>query len=130
MDKRHINPEDHYSIAPASQAVRCGNTIYVAGQCALDRDLNVLHPGDLVKQTAIAVENVRKVLAACGAGLDDIVKMTTFYVSGGSREDWEVSVRERLRHFTGPGPASTVIPVSALVIPGLVIEIEAIAMID
>ncbi len=130
MDKHHVDPKDHYSLAPASHAVRCGNTIYVTGQCALDRDLNVLHPGDLAKQTAIAMENVRKVLAECGAGLDDIVKMTTFYVSGGAREDWELSVRERFRHFTGPGPASTGIPVPALAIPGLMIEIEAIAVID
>ena len=103
MDKRHVNPDDHYSLAPASHAVRCGNTIYVTGQCALDHDLNVLHPGDLSKQTAIAMDNVRKVLAECGAGLDDVVKMTTFYVSGGARKDWELSVRERFRHFTGAG---------------------------
>ena len=130
MDKRHVSPKDHYSLAPASHAVRCGDTIYVTGQCALDDDLNVLHPGDLAKQTAIAMENVRKVLAACGAGLDDIVKLTTFYVSGGAREDWELSVRERFRHFTPPGPASTGIPVPALAIPGLMIEIEAIAVVD
>ena len=88
MEKHRVNPKDHYSLAPASHAVRCG------------------------------------------AGLDDIVKLTTFYVSGGAREDWELSVRERFRHFTGPGPASTGIPVPALAIPGLMIEIEAIAVID
>ena len=130
MKKRHVNPKDHYSLAPASHAVCCGDTIYVTGQCALDNDLNVLHPGDLAKQTAIAMDNVRKVLAACGAGLDDIVKLTTFYVSGGAREDWELSVRERFRHFSGPGPASTGIPVPTLAIPGLMIEIEAIAAVD
>ena len=55
--------------------------------------------------------------------------MTTFYVSDGSREDWEASVRARFAYFTPPGPASTGIPVPALAIPGLMIEVEVIAVL-
>lgn len=129
MPREVANPRNHYSLSPASHAAKAGNTIYVTGQCALDGDLNVLHPGDLVAQTEIVMSNIAKVLAEFGATMDDVVKMNTFYVSEGQRDDWEASVRARFKHFKVPGPASTGIPVPALAIPGLMIEVEVIAFV-
>ena len=139
MDIQHINPSNHYSIAPASQAVKCGNMIYVSGQCAFedsDRDnpsgvaaLKVIHPGNLARQLPIVMDNLQKVLTECGATMDNVVKIVTYYVSDGSSDDWKLTVEERFRRFSVPGPASSAVPVPRLAAPGLMVEVEAIAVV-
>ena len=113
-----------------SHGVKRGGLIFVGGQVAMDEEGKVLHPGDVVKQTEIAMQNVERVLAGFGARLDDVVKLNRFYVGAGSREDWEVGARAAASYFTEPGPAATGIPVPALAYEGLMVEIEVIAIVD
>ena len=66
-------PISHYA-----NGVKVGDTVYVSGQVALDGDGRLVGPGDVVAQTRQVLENIRRVLAAGGATLDDVVKVTVF----------------------------------------------------
>ncbi|MDA7965633.1 RidA family protein [Ruegeria sp.] len=104
--------------------------IHIGGQVALDSGANVLHPGDMVAQTRIAMDNLSKVLAEFGATLDNVVKVTTFYQGSASAETLHENLLIRSGSYAAPGPATTGIPVPALVYKDMVIEIEAIAVLD
>ena len=108
-----------------SQGIQIGNAIYTSGQVALDSDGNVLGQGDMKAQTRQALENVRSVLEAAGASMADVVKVTV-YVTDISRLGETHEVRPDF--FPDPPPASTGIEVSALAFPGLLVEIEAVAI--
>ena len=66
-------PISHYA-----NGVKVGDTIYVSGQVALDGEGRLVGPGDVVAQTRQVLDNIRRVLAAGGATLDDVVKVTVF----------------------------------------------------
>jgi reactive intermediate/imine deaminase len=104
-----------------------GRLVFVAGQVALDRDGNVVAPGDIEAQTEQVMENIRIALEAAGATFADVVKITN-YVTDASEYPKVAPIRSR--YLVAPYPASALIEVSALLLPGLVIEIEAIAVVD
>ena len=106
-----------------------GTTVYVAGQVALDADGRVVGPGDLRIQTEHVYKNLVRALAAAGARIDDLVKITT-YVVDFKPADRDVIREVRSRFIEGTPPASTLVGVQALVMPELMIEIEGIAVID
>ncbi|MDQ1667544.1 MAG: hypothetical protein QOH75_3575 [Actinomycetota bacterium] len=111
-----------------SNAVRAtaGDLLFVSGQVAWDENGDVVAPGDGPAQARKVFENLSTILTAHGATLDDIVKITVFVTD----LDWfdELSeLRERL--FPSNGPASTIVQVSALVQPELMIEVEAVATV-
>ena len=54
---------------------------------------NVLHPHDVVKQTELAMENIKAVLAGFGATMHDVVMLNRFYVGRGTEADWEQGAR-------------------------------------
>ena len=133
MQREHVWPEGHWDWPiklPYKHGVKCGNMIFVGGQVALDERGNVLHPNDVVEQTRIAMENIEAVLAGFGATMDDVVKITRFYVGRGGREEWETAARIQASYFREPGPAATGIPLPALAYEGMMVEIEVIAMVD
>jgi enamine deaminase RidA (YjgF/YER057c/UK114 family) len=76
------------------------------------------------------MDNVARVLAEFGATLDDVVKVTTFYQGNASAEALHENLLIRSGSYTAPGPATTGIPVPALVYEDMVIEIEVIAMLE
>lgn len=84
----------------------------------------------MVAQTKRAMANVKGVLAEFGATLDDVVKVTTFYQGEASAEALHENLLIRSKSYTVPGPATTGIPMPALVYEQMVIEIEVIAMLD
>jgi reactive intermediate/imine deaminase len=108
-----------------SQGIQIGNAVYTSGQVALDSDGNVVGEGDMKAQTRRALENIKNVLEAADASMGDVVKVTV-YVTDISllAETHEV----RAEFFPDPPPASTGVEVSALAFPGLLVEIEAIAV--
>ena len=110
---------------PMSQGIQIGNTLYTAGQVSLDSDGNVVGEGDMRAQTRQVMENLKKILESAGFSFDDVVKVGV-YVTDISRirEVQEV----RAEYFTDPPPASTGLAISALAFPGLLVEIEAIAV--
>jgi 2-iminobutanoate/2-iminopropanoate deaminase len=112
------------SSAPVSQAVRTGNTIYVSGQIALDADGRLVGKGDPAAQTEQVIQNVIALLEADGASLRDVVKLTVFVTD---MQHLPAILEVRRRHFSEPYPAVSLVEVSRLVNPDLLVEIEAIA---
>ncbi len=129
---RHIRPQGLNNTPAFTQVVaaRGGTTVYVSGQVSWAPDGSVLHPGDLEAQAVQVFENLALALGAAGAGFGDVAKFTVFVV-GLTPEARATISRVRGRYVTGPNPpASTMIGVAALAAPGMVLEIEAIAIVD
>ena len=110
---------------PLAQAKQIGNTIYVSGQVAYDANGQLVGEGDMEAQTRKVFENIRSVLGAADAGLEDIVKINTFITDSSKFMDM---LAARSEIFGNDPPASTAVVVQALAFPGLLIEVEAIAI--
>jgi len=105
-------------------------TIYLAGQVAWDQDRNIVGENDFEAQTRQVFHNVAAALAAAGAGLEDLVKIGIYVVDHDLEKMSTVRrVRDELMAGTTP-PVSTLLGVAALAVPGLMIEIDGIAVID
>ena len=103
-----------------------GRTVYVSGQVAFDAEGNVVGEGDIKLQTETVLEHVKTVVEEAGGSMEDIVKVTVFITDMGLYDD----IHEvRRRYFEEPFPASSMVEVSALIDPRLLIEIEAIAIV-
>jgi len=102
--------------------VLVGDTLYIAGQVGRDEDLNVLEGAEA--QYIQAFENVGRVLRAAGADYDDIVDMVTYHVD---ITDLVNFIPIKNRYIKSDFPAWTGIGVTALAMPGLVIEIKCVA---
>jgi enamine deaminase RidA (YjgF/YER057c/UK114 family) len=104
-------------------------TIYIAGQVAMDSQGNLVGAGDLGAQTEQVMKNLGLALAAAGASFTDVVKITT-YVVDYKPEHRAIISKARTPFFAGrEPPASTLVGISALALPGWMIEIEAIAVV-
>lgn len=112
---------------PSGIEAPTGRTIYVSGQVSMDSEGNVVGEDAIKLQTETVLKNVETVLAEAGGSLDDIVKVTVFIRDMGHYDE----IHEvRRRYFEKPYPASSMVEVSALIDPRLLIEIEAVAVIE
>lgn len=103
-----------------------GRTVYISGQVAMDAEGNIVGEGDAKAQTERVLQNVVAVLEAAGGTLDDVVKVTVFITDMGMYDE----IHEvRRRFFEEPYPASSMVEVSALIEPRLLVEMEAVAVI-
>jgi 2-iminobutanoate/2-iminopropanoate deaminase len=122
--KTNPDPYETFNIA---QAYKAGDFIFISGQAALDLEGNVVGEGDFNAQAVQAFENLRAVLAAGGSGMEKLIKVT-IYVTDMANFESVVTIRER--YFSSPWPADTLVEVSALALPELMIEIEGVALAD
>ncbi len=109
-----------------SRAVRVGNVVHVSGTTATGEDGLPVAPGDLYAQTAYAIQKIGRALEQAGASLDDVVR-TRLYVVDISR--WQEAARAHNEAFGAVRPASTMVEVSRLIDAGLLVEVEAEAVI-
>ena len=101
--------------------------LFISGMTARDKDGNIVGKGDMKAQTRQVMENIKAILEKAGATFDQIVKVTVFITDMGRfKEIHEV----RAQYFKKDYPASTMVQVSGLVSPELLIEIEAFAVLD
>ena len=107
-------------------AVPAGRMIFASGQVARDVDGQLVGPGDIRAQTRKTLQNLQAVLAEAGATMDDVVKVTVFVTN--LSEHFAAIHEVRAEFFAAPYPASTLVEVSRLVDPEMLIEIEAIAV--
>lgn len=127
MAKEIINPPDVVAPRGYSHAIKVGDTIYIAGQVAWDVDGNLVGKGDFEAQARMALENLKRVLAAAGSQMTDIVQMN-YYIR--NLEDF-AKIRNPYREYFGRYfPCQTLTVISSLADPDLLIEIQAIAVID
>lgn len=114
----------HGMVAPG------GELVVVAGQVGADRAGNLVGPGDVVAQTRQAFENVRAVLEAAGSGMRQIVRLQTFLTHAADIEGFMQARKELFPRYFPDGvyPPNTLLVVSRLVVPELLVEIEAMAV--
>jgi len=110
---------------PLAQAKQIGNTIYVSGQVAYSPEGKLVGEGDMQAQARQVYENIKVILAAAGAGMEDIIKINT-YITDQSKFMDMLAVRSEI--FGNNPPASTAVVVAGLAFPGLLIEVEAVAI--
>ncbi len=111
-------------VGPYSQAIESDGWIFVSGQIPLEPETNALVDGEIEAQTARVLANLRAVLAAAGASLDDVVRTTIYLVDLGLFPRVNAVYGE---HFTrDPQPARATVQVAALPL-GAAVEIDAIA---
>ena len=116
---------DPYEPFRLSQGFRVGNLLFVSGQAAIDETGAVVGAGDFDQQAEQTFRNLGRVLEAGGSSLAHVVKVTIFLTD---MANFAKIVELRGRWFTPPWPADTIVEVSALALPELEIEIEAIAV--
>ena len=110
-----------------SHAIKVGNTIYVAGQVAMDEAGNLVGGTDPAAQAEQVYTNLQRVLAAAGANLRDVVKLNTYATD---MRNMRAFREVRQKYFGDHAPASTAVQVVALAQPGLLLEVEAVAVVD
>jgi reactive intermediate/imine deaminase len=118
---------DFYAPFKVAQAYRVGDLIFVSGQASIDDGGNIVGVGDFEAQARQTYKNLDRVLEAGGSDRSKIVKMNV-YIKDMDNFATIMSLREQ--YFTPPYPAETLIEVSALALPELEIEIEAVALAD
>ncbi len=114
-------PIGHYT-----DGVEAGGFLYVSGMLPVDANGDLVGAGDVVRQTEQSLDNIAKVLRDAAATFDDVVRLGVYLLNMADRP---AVTAVRLRYFGDARPASTLVEVSALALPGALIEIEAIALL-
>jgi len=121
-------PELHPAPGFSHVAIASGTKIvHLAGQVALDQQFGLVGGDDLGEQTKAAMRNVEVALRAAGASWDDIVRRTIYTVHPTEYETITAAIDE----VTGGAahPAQTIVGITGLAVPGLLIEVECIAIV-
>jgi reactive intermediate/imine deaminase len=114
-------PFSHYT-----DAVKAGGLLFVSGIVPIDADGNLVGEGDVAEQARQVFRNMELCLKAGGCTFADVVKVSHFLIDVDDRAKINPV---RIEFFGDARPASTLVEVSALVVPGALLEIEAIAAI-
>lgn len=127
MQRKQISTSDApAAIGPYSQAIRCGQFLYLSGQIALDPSSGTLIGEDVQTQTRRVMQNVQAVLASAGSSLNQVVKTTVFLANMG---DFPAMNAIYASYFSDIPPARSTVAVAELPRHALV-EIECIALVE
>jgi reactive intermediate/imine deaminase len=119
MVDSQLAPVSHYC-----HVVRAGNLVWVSGALGVSADGSI--PADVGEQAELALASIDACLKAAGAGAEHVVKVTVYLIDIGDRARINPA---RQRYFGEHRPASTLVGVASLVLPGAKVEIEAQAVV-
>lgn len=129
MYKTQVNPwtwQDSFGFSQAWKVDEGKSVIFVSGQASISAEGIVMHEGDFKAQVRLTLENLRTVLEQAGASLDDVVKLGAYFVNIEKLPEYGAVQAE---FFKGKMPAQTAVGVSSLALPGMMIEVEAYAVV-
>ena len=120
----HLDPDPlaPYCISPGFKA---NGMLYLSGHAAIDESGQLVGVGDFEAQAQATFESLQRTLRAGGSDLSNVIKVTIYLTN---MSNFEKVVALRQKWFSAPYPADTIVEVSALALPELMIEIEAIAV--
>ncbi|MGI9657577.1 MAG: RidA family protein [Gaiellaceae bacterium] len=125
--ERITTDPDWYEPFKIALGYRVGDVIILSGQAAIDREGNVVGAGDFDAQAEQVFDNLEFVLGVAGSSFRNIINVNIF-VTDMSKFPKVMELREK--YFEAPYPADTIVEVNALALPELMIEIQAIAVVD
>ncbi|UVI29201.1 RidA family protein [Paenibacillus spongiae] len=108
---------------PYSQAIKVGNTVYVAGQGPFEPQSGMCEDSTMEYQARRTLENLKAILAEAGAQMSDVVKVTVFLGNGADFDEFNGYYKE---YFSAPYPARAITGVSS----NMLVQIDAIAVIE
>jgi enamine deaminase RidA (YjgF/YER057c/UK114 family) len=129
MVKTQINPwtwQDPFGFSQAWKMEGAKTIILVSGQASISADGEVMHAGDFKAQVRLTFENLKVVLENAGATLEDVVKLGAYFVGIEHLPEYGEVQAE---FFQGKMPAQTAVGVASLALPGMMIEVEATAVL-
>lgn len=127
LAKRIRTEPDPFEPFRISLGFRVDNLVFLSGHAAIGEDGAIIGAGDFDAQAEQTFRNLERTLHAAGSDLSRIIKVT-IYLSDMNNFRKIVALRERW--FSKPYPADTIVEVSSLALRELMIEIEAIALVD
>lgn len=127
MTRENFASQSPYEpIMAFSRAVRAGNMVFVSGTVGWKPDGTLGGIGDMYEQTRLCIANIGAILERAGASLKDVVR-TRVYVTNADR--WEEVAKAHREAFEGILPAATLVEVSRLATPEMLVEVEADAYV-
>jgi enamine deaminase RidA (YjgF/YER057c/UK114 family) len=128
METRAVNPwtwQDQFGFAQAQEVTGAERVLYCAGQTSVDADGNPLHEGNMRAQVEQALDNLEAVLRQAGLGFSNVVRLNYYVTDVDAYFEASEAVAARLGETP---PAGTLLGVSRLAFPPLMVELEATAV--